>query len=777
MKDNNFLGENVSVEDFLAVFFPEPDKRIFLRTFKAKNAPQDNPTARSYKTTLANFPKLKTELQNVNKKHGIYFVVNSGGNSKSDITRFNAAFVENDNLPIEQQHKNLDTAPILPSIRVETKKSVHAYWLLDGDCSKDDWSEIQNRLIAYFDGDTAIKDASRVMRLPCFNHVSYDKDSKIHSYKQVEIREFEPKRRYTIKELLEAFPEAPQPAIKTERVNANLQNGELPEWYRELQEEIQRHIYRRERDGLTFKCPVHNGQAPNSAILFNNGKVFCRSKKCKPEEMARAFSIDVDALKKKYIQEKKQKNKIDFDRGNFMEIEEENTDSTNSTNSTDSAVSSQKMKMIPQLKEKALHGIAGWIVKAIAKESEASEAALLVQFLTAFGSAVGFKPFCWTEADKQGTNLFTLIVGKTARAGRKGTSWGNIERLFAEADENWTTDCLESNFLASGEGLINRLKDAKNGEHSGVIDKRLLLVEGEFGKVLNIMKRSGESLNSTLRNAFDRKTLGNGRSNEFDSKKATNPHVSMIGHITQNELKALLNDVEVHNGFLNRYLIAATERKQKLALGGNFWREDYSQYVEALRGALEFGKTVDGEIRLSKDAEDLWREIYDSYDEEEDGYIDAMTARGEAIMRRLQLIYALLDKSEMVEVAHVEAAKAVWDYCEASVRYIFANGQRLSKDADKLYKALKGNTDGLNRTQQFDLFKKAKRITADVLDKLNDELCKADLAEVKEVPTSGRNEKVLFDVEIHKSGSESVEFDELNELNEFDELKTYTASS
>jgi hypothetical protein len=49
----------------------------------------------------------------------------------------------------------------------------------------------------------------------------------------------------------------------------------------------------------------------------------------------------------------------------------------------------------------------------------------------------------------------------------------------------------------------------------------------------------------------------------------------------------------------------------------------------------------------------------------------AMCSRGVAHVRRLALIFALLDKSEVVETEHLHAAKRMWDYCQESARFIF----------------------------------------------------------------------------------------------------------
>ncbi len=172
------IGETteVTLEEFLLAIVPDENETINLRTIGAKGTSAI--AAKTYATTVNNLAKEEfpnNNFRNENQQSGIYFVVNSGGNSDADITRYNAFFVENDNLTIDEQHKALDNAPIQPSIRIETKKSVHSYWLTNGDCSESEWRDIQARLITNFDGDKSIKNPSRTMRLPFFNHVSYDK--------------------------------------------------------------------------------------------------------------------------------------------------------------------------------------------------------------------------------------------------------------------------------------------------------------------------------------------------------------------------------------------------------------------------------------------------------------------------------------------------------------------------------------------------------------------------------------------------------------------------
>ena len=97
-------------------------------------------------------------------------------------------------------------------------------------------------------------------------------------------------------------------------------------------------------------------------------------------------------------------------------------------------------------------------------------------------------------------------------------------------------------------------------------------------------------------------------------------------------------------------------------------------------------------------AEQRWEAIYTGLAEEQPGLLGAITARAEAQVLRLSCIYALLDKTDTVEVPHLDAAYALWRYCEDSARHIF--GDRLGDPlADELRRMLRlAGPDGLTKT-------------------------------------------------------------------------------
>jgi hypothetical protein len=70
-------------------------------------------------------------------------------------------------------------------------------------------------------------------------------------------------------------------------------------------------------------------------------------------------------------------------------------------------------------------------------------------------------------------------------------------------------------------------------------------------------------------------------------------------------------------------------------------------------------------------------------------------------------IYAALDCSQVITTQHLLAALAIWDYCEASARFIF--GDSLGDEiADALIQALSNSSVGMSRTEISNHFKRHK---------------------------------------------------------------------
>lgn len=336
------------------------------------------------------------------------------------------------------------------------------------------------------------------------------------------------------------------------------------------------------------------------------------------------------------------------------------------------------------MEEAAFYGLAGRIAKAIAPETEADEAAILINVVLTFGAMVGRGPYIQAGGVRHGCNLFACLTGGTSK-GRKGSSWGPVEKLFRLVDESFIREKTPGG-LSTGEGLIWAVRDPiekpkkrKSGECSsgpvemeieipGVDDKRLLLIESELGQVLQVLKREGNTLSAILRQAWDGKECLQSLTKAVKGK-TTGAHISMIGHVTKDELTANFASVELLNGLGNRILWVCVRRSKLLPEGGNI--PDMGQYAEELAEALSFASTGP-QCGKSDEAAALWKRVYPGLTEDRAGLWGAATARAEAQVIRLAMIYSLMDCTDTISPEHLRAALAVWGYGEDSAKFIFS---------------------------------------------------------------------------------------------------------
>jgi len=400
----------------------------------------------------------------------------------------------------------------------------------------------------------------------------------------------------------------------------------------------------------------------------------------------------------------------------------------------------------PRAHPSAFHGPAGQIVGLIEPHSEADPMALLIQFLVAFGNCAGRSAHFNVEADSHYSNLNVVLVGQTAK-GRKGTSWGYIKRLFEQVDENWACDRIQDG-LSTGEGLIWAVHDDGNA----VDDKRLLVMESEFGKVLKVIARQANTLSPVVRQAWDSGDLRIlTRSNPV---KAIGAHISIIGHITARELLKNLTETELANGFANRFLWSRASRSKCLPEGGQLDLNSFNSSISLVREAVMRARDM-GEVKRSEQARELWLKVYPALSVGSDSLSGAVISRAEAQTMRLALLYALVDQSGTIRVQHLRAALAVWN-CEISARSIFGEGTG-DKRADALVVALRtADQEGMTKTDIMNHFK--RNLSADAIDSALQLLDEQGRVQSRSEQTGGRAAVRYFLVEQYK--------DELNEINE-----------
>jgi hypothetical protein len=403
----------------------------------------------------------------------------------------------------------------------------------------------------------------------------------------------------------------------------------------------------------------------------------------------------------------------------------------------------------PKMAPGAFYGIGGRITRAIEPHTEADPAAILIQLLSAGGCAIGHGPHFLVGATSHYTNLFSCLVGRTSR-GRKGSAHDFVVWIMKEVDCPWVGTCLTSG-LSTGEGLIYAVRDPlikkeqvkKNGKYTGEVqegvvdygvdDKRLFITEAEFSRPLKAMSRESNILSEVIRSAWDHGNLRTMvKSNPY---RVTGAHVSIVGHITREELQKSLEECDFFNGFANRFLWACVQRSKILPFGGSIVLNDLAEEIAELKATVEWAREV-GEMERDHETDELWASVYPELTADIPGKFGAAVGRAEGQVLRLSMVFALLDRSRIIKIEHLEAALTLWKYCIDSARYLFLS--RLDDcRAQKILVALRTHPQGMTRTEiSVELF--SRNLTKIQLDEALNYLRRLGLARFVMEHTLGR---------------------------------------
>ncbi len=319
----------------------------------------------------------------------------------------------------------------------------------------------------------------------------------------------------------------------------------------------------------------------------------------------------------------------------------------------------------------AYHGPVGEIVQLVARRTEADPVGILGTLLASAGACMGHWRYIH-QGSAQAANLFVVLVGESS-SGRKGTAGSIAREVMTAAYPDWQKLIVAG--LGSGEGLISRLGAGEKPEH------RALVMESEFGRLLTVMGRDGSTLSPVVRDAWDGVPMGRFLARE--QALVTWHHVGMVAHITPVELRAKLTNVDAANGFGNRFLWLAVRRTRLMPFPESPRGLIAPHLLTQINQAIEAAQ-VPSEVPWSEAAREYWEVLYaDLAMEHRVGLLGALSARTEAQIVRLALVYALLDRSSTIDIEHLHAGRSLWDYAARSVRYVFGASTG-NRDADSL---------------------------------------------------------------------------------------------
>lgn len=203
---------SISTKDFLRAFYSD-NETVYLRRFNDRDKDE---YGANMEVPFSRFESIERTLKRYNAdNYGIFFVVNGGGQKDEDVKKAGKAkaqFMEVDDYSISEQLDIINAFPLEPSIVVRTRKSLHSYWLLqDGDIKR--FRSIQEKMIQKFGSDPRIKNESRLMRLPNYDHCKLDPV-------RVEVIHFNPEIKYTQDQIEKVLPELEKQKSDANKVNA-----------------------------------------------------------------------------------------------------------------------------------------------------------------------------------------------------------------------------------------------------------------------------------------------------------------------------------------------------------------------------------------------------------------------------------------------------------------------------------------------------------------------------------------------------------------------------
>lgn len=354
----------------------------------------------------------------------------------------------------------------------------------------------------------------------------------------------------------------------------------------------------------------------------------------------------------------------------------------------------------PMPTREMFHGPIGEFALAAREFTEADPVGIFSQSLTLYGAACHRSAHMVAGNARHGAALFVVNVGRSAKA-RKGTAGGVAKALIALVDPPFLASRLLGGF-GSGEAIVEALAGGSIVPIGGQ-DSRGCIYEPEFASLLIPSARQGSTISTKIREAWDGDPLRNS-TRSSGKLVATDYHLGAIGHITIAEFRARLDATEALNGMGNRWLYFFVDRGPLRPDGGNVPRELLEDYGALLQENLGRVRKF-GTMRRSPEAEKRWHEVYALLAADEpSGIVQSMLARDDAQNVRLGVALALADGSPIVQVEHVDAAFAIWNYSRATVAHIFGDATGDS-DANRLLEALRSVApEGMDATKQGELF-------------------------------------------------------------------------
>lgn len=358
----------------------------------------------------------------------------------------------------------------------------------------------------------------------------------------------------------------------------------------------------------------------------------------------------------------------------------------------------------PDIDKANYFGVIGEIVEVVTQATEALGSGVALETMAMLSASIDPENISLSHGThRTSIRINAMLVGKTGHG--KGVSSKQMKAIYSNMDEHSSKQLcpIFEGGISSPEGIITQIRDTdeepSNSNLPPSTGNKLLVIDEEISRIFALSKAASSTLSNTLRTLFDGSPLE--PLTKYNRISCSKPHVVIYGHITPRELLNKVNEVDVFSGFLNRYPMYYAERKVLKPFPDKISDETIHDLSCKLVGILEWANEKSRELSYSTCYKELWESQYEKLSNlgQEDEIECALLGRAKHYATMYAMLFATIDKSDVIYVKHLEVALAWIDYWQKSVRYLFKTKniemkkQKKQERLDKVFEVIKREID------------------------------------------------------------------------------------
>jgi Protein of unknown function (DUF3987) len=225
-------------------------------------------------------------LKELNKQgYNIHFIVNHGGEKNASITHATTLFHESDRASFEEQQREIDRITKefgAPTAVIKTRKSLHAYWASSEIIQIDQLPTYQREWIQYSNcDDDSLVDPAQLMRLPGFDHLSWNTETQDFERIPCELLQLNDVR-YSIAEFDRVLPDLDLARWTRKSLREIEASDPSPTDIRSFAPYLEGYREDGRQGWSTCKCPAHDGESHDSLHIDRDTGGFICHGGCPP---------------------------------------------------------------------------------------------------------------------------------------------------------------------------------------------------------------------------------------------------------------------------------------------------------------------------------------------------------------------------------------------------------------------------------------------------------------------------------------------------------------